>query len=154
MAFNHAKPLHNYTLISVRDPAIDPDRSDLDAYESDYLYDPARLVLREGELPTLFHCRPLSQRLVVRLLDRMMRGREGGEVEVYVHEAALLSFRYGVSDIENLPGFDPQRHIQQGNPPAIKESWLDKSGLPVDVVVEIGSVILAKSRLSETDRKN
>lgn len=154
MAFAPAKSLADFTLVSIHDPAIDHDALDVEEYESEYGYDQALLRFHEGQSPTLFHCHPLSHRLVVRLLDRMMRGGSDGEVDVAVHEAALLAFRYGVSDIENLPGFDARRHIQPGNPPAIRESWLDASPLPVEVIVEIGSVILAKARMSETDRKN
>jgi hypothetical protein len=154
MAFTQTPSLDRYRLVSRFDPAIDPAASDLDAYVSDYAYNPAHLTYHESAQPTVFHCKPLSQRLMARLLDRMMRGQSGGEVELSIHEAALLAFRWGVADIDNLPGFDAERDIQSGNPSAIKESFLDACCLPIDVMVEIGSTILAKARLTDTDRKN
>ncbi len=154
MTISSVKTMHEYTLVSMADPAIDTEHSDLERYQSDYLYDPKHLCFQEGERPTTFHCRSLTHGEVVRLLDRMMRGGQNGDVEVSVHEAALLAFRYGVTDIENFEGFNPRLHIQKGNPAMIRSSWLDQSGLPVDIIVEIGSVILARSRLSEGDRKN
>ncbi len=154
MAFIPQTGLTEFTLVSVHDPAIDRERSDMESYERDYSYNPTRLVFHAGQQPTQFVCRPLSHRLVARLLDVMMHGTPQGEVDVAVHEAALMAFRYGVADIRNLSGFDPARHVQRGNPPVIKESWLDTSPLPVEVVVEIGAVILARARLGEGQRKN
>ncbi len=154
MSFSVRKPIDEYRLISAKDPAIDPERSDLDSFQDGYVYDERHLAFRDGECPTVFHCRTLSHRLMARLLDRMLKGSEGGEVELSIHEAGLQAFRYGVYDMEGFPNWRGDRCIQRGNPSAIKETWLNESGLPIDVIVEIGSVILSKSRLSEDDRKN
>jgi|GEM_PF-5716026 len=154
MSFTKVKDIYDYSLISIFDPAIDKSGSDMDAYENEYSYDQTKLVFYSDQKPTRFYCKPLSNKIMVGLFDRMMKGRKGGEVEVSIHEAALLAFRHGVFDMENMPGFDASLHIQKGNPPLIKEKWLENSCLPIDVIVEIGSVILAKSRLSETERKN
>lgn len=154
MAFSSPKTISEYGLVSSFDPALDWERGDRRRYEEDYEYDARHLVFKEGQAPTLFRVRPLSARLLARLLDRMMRGQESGQVELAVHEAALLAFRWGVYDIENLPGFDAARHVQAGNPSAIKESWLDEGHLPMDVLSEIGTVIMARARLSALERKN
>lgn len=154
MSFSGTKDLYNYSLVSVLDPAIDKGQSDLDAYEDGYSYDHTKLVFKENQLPTIFCCKPLSNKTMAGLFDKMMKGTKSGEVEVSIHQAALMAFRYGVYDIENLPGFDSNLHLQKGNPSLIKEKWLENSALPIDVIIEIGSVILAKSRLSEAERKN
>lgn len=154
MAFSSPKTISEYSLISSYDPALDWERGDRKSYEEEYEYDPRHLAFKDGQFPTLFRVRPLSARLLARLLDRMMRGQESGGVELAVHEAALLAFRWGVYDIENLPGFDAARHVQAGNPAAIKESWLDEGLLPMDVLSEIGTVIMARARLTALERKN
>lgn len=154
MAFSTYKPLSDYSLISVHDPAIDWAHSDRAGYEEEYAYDPSLLAFHDGQMPTRFVCRPLSARLLARLLDKLMRGQDSGGVEVAVHEAALLAFRWGLVDIENMPGFEAARHIQLGNPPSVRESWLDEGHLSIDVISEIGAVMLAKSRLTVADRKN
>lgn len=154
MAFCSSGDLDHLVLVSRFDPAIDAKQSDLDAYVADYAYDTRHLCFVEGQAPSVFHCRPLSHRLLSRILDRMMPGEADGKVEIRVHEAALLAFRWAVTDIENMPEFDAQRDIQPGNPPAIRERWLDDCCLPLDVIIEIGSVILARARLSGGARKN
>ena len=154
MGFSRPSLLTEYSLISAQDPAIDREASDLDAYERDYGYDPSHLGFVEGETPTVFRCRPLSHRTMARIYDRMVRAGKGGDVEIAVSEAALMAFRHGVADIENLPGFEARKHVQPGPPPVIRENWLDEAPLPLDIIIEIGSVILARSRLTETQRKN
>ena len=166
MGFNPGKPkqqreLGEFTLVSIYDPSIDKEECDVST-ESDYQqsYDASLLKFLPDQQPTVFHCRPLTLKERTKARNLAIGFDHDGGIHNASGLAALDVFQIAVKRIENFVNddgterFDPNKHVQRGNPPRIKQAWLDESGLPDEVFQEIGAQILKMSQLSEDDAKN
>ena len=154
MALKPVAAAMEFYLISVYDPAVDLDASDVEAYKQ--TGDMAHIKMHEGESPTVFECRAPKASAMLRISNSLhMNGveSEGGH-GVMAQEA----FRYGVRGVRNLQ--DDNGHDVtlaagdfSGNPRGIKLAWVDDH-IPWEVVLDIGALVIVRSRLSEEDAKN
>ena len=138
------------------DPAIDMSESD-DASmpsaddrlaENRRTRDLARLVLKTGEAPTRFVCKPLSPSVVARLLD-----------DRSTVQARLAAFVFGCHEIKLPDGSSlrPGKMLPQSGgitAPADENKWIDEVArrFGLDTIYEIGSVIYERARLPESAR--
>lgn len=154
MAFHIPKDM-DFVLYTSYDPAIDREASDLSGYQAGG--DTSVLVMREGERPTVFHCRALSQAAMRRCATAMQvsaEGRVSGMADLA--EAAFVS---GVVQIDELYG-PGGNLITIGSQDRVKgedrlsSAWLKKAGIPHQIVDEIGGLIHRRSQLDAADIKN
>jgi hypothetical protein len=134
-----------FTVVRVHDPAIDQsDDSGVDwqAFFADR--DPARLRYLPGQLPMVFHCRPLTQPE----RREVMNLRVGGESS---YESRERSFAYGLIRVERHVDDDGTvRPWERPDAGGAKAKPLGDAGLGhfgTTTIDEIGGVVEARSFL-------
>ncbi len=159
MAFS-STPLNlteRIALVSMADPALTREEPQYGHYKEAVLQgkvaDPSLLCIREGEEATRFVCQPLSVRTLARVEDILITPHQGEQGVGRLSTAFVEAFRYGVLEVENLDGL--ARPLRRDGKGRLREDDLNTLGLPLDVLVEIGGQILARSRLdAETKKKS
>ena len=130
--------------VTLVDPALDYDGTDLEKYEESY-YDPAHLTIRDGEEPTWFSIKPLTHK---------QRAHIGG---MSGYDQFLMAFRFGVMAVDNYYSENMEtgeREIKpkvkranwSGMGDAVTEGWLREADLITDVIISVGIMVM---RISE-----
>ena len=130
--------------VTLVDPALDYDGTDLVKYEESY-YDEAHLTIKDGEEPTWFHIKPLTHK---------QRAHIGG---MSGYDQFLMAFRFGVMKVDNYYSEDftsgerqqkPQvkRSNWSGMGDAVTEGWLKDADMITDVIISVGIMVM---RISE-----
>ena len=128
------------------DPAVDLDKSDLAAYRKS-LWDPGKLVLRDGEQPTWFTIKPLSRRQV----------RYASTLRHETVEWADFVVRAGLCLVENYQlQKDTGERVQMPTVTVAKEGelgdlitskWMDEVHLQSDIMTSLAIMIWAISEV-------
>ena len=132
--------------VTLIDPALDYDKTDLDKYDESY-YDPAHLAVVEGDEPTWFHLQPMTHK---------QRTHVGG---LDGYDKFLMALRFGLTGVDNYYHQDVtsgdkemvqpvKRNNWSGMGAAVTESWLKDADFFTDLVLSIGIMVLRISEAS------
>ena len=141
------------TCVSLNDPAIDPDASDLKAYGKAAKDNPAcwreLLKMRAGQEPTVFEIGVVPPGELTRIMDECVNTKA-----TRYEEAAWRCFLAGVRGIRSWSD-DPPR-VKRDGVEYVDPAWLAKTfarGLRA-IAVEIGSFVYHWNQLTEDEIKN
>lgn len=157
MAFKPTRLSDQSTAVSIFDPAIDPDQSDLERYKNERGRNPA--VWREcikanpGERLTEFVIGVVPPDMFSRINDDCVphdpnRSRQ--------QELGWRCFLHGIREIQGFESEDEAKVIKVGGVDYVDPQWLKKkfSRSLLAVAIEIGHLIWRFNQIDETEIKN
>ncbi|RJO63681.1 MAG: hypothetical protein C4523_19710 [Myxococcales bacterium] len=141
-------------LFSVDDPNLDPAlvltpeaKRELKKQYQEHL-DSSLLRPVDGKRLMEFVCRHLSKREQAAMIDTYnAASRRADAVEF------MTGYETFVSHVEEIVNGPEIRTADRRNG-RLTDEWADESGLPIALMVEIGSLILSKAIFTEEQRKN
>jgi hypothetical protein len=134
-------------VVSADDPAIDPDKSDLEAYQDGF--DIKHLAFIKGELPTLFSIGTISFLKFAEIKDKHISfglGEEGQQINTNLFGLTADMLRYSLKEVENLPF---KLKIEKGR---LSEGTMDKLAR-LGIIEELGNIALTINGFGEDDKK-
>lgn len=142
-------------VVSIFDPAIDPDASDLRGYVAAGY--PAAygdfLKFRDGLQPTLWSIRPLDYEVIgsiQRRYDRLAQKDGNLDLPMFRTESYAQAFRFGVCGWDNL-GISYETEVVGGKE-CIKEALLKKLSLSREIkraIMEIGKLVMGENVMDD-----
>tara|TARA_B110000908_G_scaffold57895_1_gene70545 strand:+ start:1183 stop:1626 length:444 start_codon:yes stop_codon:yes gene_type:complete len=134
-------------VVSANDPAIDLEKSDLEAYQNGF--DIKHLEFIEGELPTLFSIGTISFLKFAEIKDKHISfglGDEGQQINTNLFGLTADMLRYSLKEVENLPF---KIKIEKGR---LSEGTMDRLAA-LNVIEELGNIALTVNGFGEDDKK-
>lgn len=134
-------------VVSVEDPAIDHNKSDVEAYK--VAYDTKHLSYIDGEEPTTFTLGTISFMKFSQIKDKYISfdlGEKGQEINTNLFGLTADMLRHSLKDAENLPF--PIKH-EKGK---LSDTTMDKLAR-LGIVEELGNIALTLNGFGEEDKK-
>ncbi len=147
MAFKAISRSETLEIVSVNDPAIDPEKSDTSAYSD--THDKKHLSFIEGEEPTIFHLGTISFMKFAEIKDRHISfdlGNEGQEIKTSLFGLTADSLRYSLKKADNLPF---AIKLERGR---LNDATMDKLAR-LGIIEELGNIALNINGFGDDDEK-
>lgn len=147
MAFKSVDRKEVIEVVSVSDPAIDLDASDIDAYGDSF--DMSKLTFKPDESPTIFHIGTISYMRFSEIKDKHIKfdlGDNGQEITTNLFGLTADALRHSLSKADNLPF--PLK-IERGR---LSDATMDKIAR-LGIVEELGNIALSVNGFKDDDEK-
>jgi len=147
MAFKAIDRSEAIKVVSVDDPAIDQDNSDIEAYKNSH--DMKDLAFVDGEEPTIFEIGTISYMKFAEIKDRHIRfelGGDGQEINTNLFGLTADALRHSMKKATNLPF---KLKIERGK---LSDSTMNKLAR-LGIVEELGNVALNLNGFGDDDEK-
>ncbi len=147
MAFQSITKKELLEVVSVIDPAINKELSDIEEYKDSY--DMKHLVFIGDQKPSIFRLGIISYMTFTGIKDKHISfelGDEGEEIKTNLFGLAADGLRYGLKSVDNLP-FEIK--IEKGR---LSNSTMDKLA-SIGVVEELGNIVLNINGFADSDKK-
>jgi len=147
MAFKAVDRNEVVEIISADDPAIDLDKSDIEAYKTSQ--DIKHLSFIEGEQPSVFHIGTISYMKFSEIKDRHIifdLGSGGQEIKTNLFGLTADALRYALKKADNLPF---KLKVERGR---LSDTTMDKLAR-LGIVEELGNMALNINGFGDEDEK-
>jgi len=147
MAFKAIDRSEAIKVVSVDDPAINKELSDVDAYKDSH--DMKDLAFVDGEEPTVFEIGTISFMKFAEIKDRHISfdlGSDGQEIKTNLFGLTADALRYSLKKAKNLPF---KLKIERGR---LSDTTMDKLAR-LGIVEELGNVALNLNGFGDDDEK-
>jgi hypothetical protein len=147
MAFKAIDKKEILGIVSINDPSIDKELSDIEAYED--THDRKHLVFSGDEVPTIFNIGSMSYMTFSGIKDKHITvelNDDGQGIRTNVFGLTADALRHSLKSAENLP-FDLK--FEKGK---LSNSTMDKLAR-LGVIEELGNIALAVNGFGDDDEK-
>jgi len=147
MAFHAIDRNETQKVVSIDDPAINLDKSNITAYSDSQ--DLKHLSFKEGEEPTVFHLGTITYMKFSEIKDRHIKfdlGDDGQEIKTNLFGLTADALRYSLKKADNLPF--PIK-IEKGR---LSNTTMDKLAR-LGIVEELGNIALNLNGFGDKDEK-
>jgi len=147
MAFQAIDRNETQKVVSIDDPAINLDKSNITAYSDSQ--DLKHLSFKEGEEPTVFHLGTITYMKFSEIKDRHIKfdlGDDGQEIKTNLFGLTADALRYSLKKADNLPF--PIK-IEKGR---LSNTTMDKLAR-LGIVEELGNIALNLNGFGDKDEK-
>jgi len=147
MAFKAIDKNEILKIVSIDDPAIEIEKSDIEAYKDSH--DLKHLSFKKDEQPSMFHLGTISFMTFSKIKDRHISfdlASGGQEIKTNLFGLTADSLRYSLKKAENLPF---QLKIEKGR---LSDTTMDKLAR-LGIVEELGNIALNLNGFGDDDEK-
>jgi hypothetical protein len=147
MAFKAIDKNEILKIVSIDDPAIEIEKSDIEAYKDSH--DLKHLSFKKDEQPSMFHLGTISFMTFSEIKDRHISfdlASGGQEIKTNLFGLTADSLRYSLKKAENLPF---QLKIERGR---LSDKTMDKLAR-LGIVEELGNIALNLNGFGDDDEK-
>lgn len=147
MAFKAIDRTETLQVVSVDDPAIDKEQSDIDAYKDSH--DIKDLTFIDGEEPTVFEIGTVAYMRFAEIKDKHISfdlGSDGQEIKTNLFGLTADALRWSLKKADNLPF---KLKIERGR---LSDTTMDKLAR-LGIVEELGNVALNLNGFGDDDEK-
>jgi len=134
-------------VVSLDDPAIDHENSDLELYKMNY--EMKHLKFIEGELPSIFTLKTISFLKFSEIKDKYISfelGSKGQEIKTNLFGLTADMLRHSLKEVDNLPfKVKIERNL-------VSESTMNQIA-KLGIVEELGNIALTLNGFGEEDKK-
>lgn len=134
-------------VVSLDDPAIDQENSDVELYKMNY--EMKHLKFIEGELPSIFTLKTISFLKFSEIKDKYISfelGSKGQEIKTNLFGLTADMLRHSLKEVDNLPfKIKIERNI-------VSESTMNQIA-KLGIVEELGNMALTLNGFGEDDKK-
>ena len=147
MAFKAIDKNEKLKIVSIDDPAIEIEKSDIEAYKDSH--DLKHLSFKKDEQPSVFYLGTISFMTFSKIKDRHISfdlASGGQEIKTNLFGLTADSLRYSLKKAENLPF---QLKIERGR---LSDTTMDKLAR-LGIVEELGNIALNLNGFGDDDEK-
>ena len=147
MAFKAIDKNEKLKIVSIDDPAIEIEKSDIEAYKDSH--DLKHLSFKKDEQPSVFYLGAISFMTFSKIKDRHISfdlASDGQEIKTNLFGLTADSLRYSLKKAENLPF---QLKIEKGR---LSDTTMDKLAR-LGIVEELGNIALNLNGFGDDDEK-